>query len=51
MPFAQNNGVKIYFEMEGQGDPIVLAHGMSMSLQDWRDSGYVEALPAWQFWT
>lgn len=44
MPIANNNGLNIYYEVEGQGQPVVLAHGLSMSLEDWKDQGYVESL-------
>ena len=44
MPFANNNGVKIYYEVEGQGPPLVLAHGRWRDLSDWRKSGYTDAL-------
>lgn len=44
MPFAKNNGLNIYYEVEGKGTPVVLAHGLSMSLEDWREYGYVESL-------
>jgi hypothetical protein len=27
MPYANNNGVKIYYEVEGQGPPVVLLNG------------------------
>lgn len=44
MPFATNNGVRIYFELEGSGPPLVLAHGISGSLEDWREFGWVDEL-------
>ena len=28
MPYADNQGVRIYYEVEGEGPPLVLAHGM-----------------------
>ncbi len=46
MPTVDSNGVKIYYEVEGSGTPLVLAHGMSMSLGDWKEWGYVAALAA-----
>ena len=27
MPFADNNGVRVYYEVEGTGVPLVLQHG------------------------
>jgi pimeloyl-ACP methyl ester carboxylesterase len=46
MPFANNNGVRIYYEVEGQGPPLVLAHGMGAggNLNAWSRTGYTEAL-------
>jgi CubicO group peptidase (beta-lactamase class C family)/predicted dienelactone hydrolase len=42
--YVDNNGVKIYYEVEGQGPPLVLVHWASGSTQDWRLFGYVDAL-------
>ena len=44
MPYVSNQGVRIYYEVEGSGPPLVLAHGISGSLEDWREVGWVEAL-------
>jgi pimeloyl-ACP methyl ester carboxylesterase len=44
MPYVSNQGVRIYYEVEGLGPPLVLAHGISASLEDWREVGWVEAL-------
>ncbi len=44
MPFASNHGIKISYEVEGQGPPIVLAHGMSGDTSFWRGYGYVDKL-------
>ena len=44
MPFANNDGVKIHYEVEGQGSPIVLVHGYTRSLEDWRNFGFVSEL-------
>jgi pimeloyl-ACP methyl ester carboxylesterase len=38
------NGIEIYFEIRGTGEPLVLLHGFSGSSQDWNTSG--EALGA-----
>ena len=29
MPYATNQGVKIHYEVEGQGPPIILQHGVA----------------------
>jgi pimeloyl-ACP methyl ester carboxylesterase len=44
MPYATNDGVRIYYETEGSGPPLFLHCGFTQSLQDWRDAGYVAAL-------
>jgi pimeloyl-ACP methyl ester carboxylesterase len=44
MPYARNGDVKIYYEVEGQGPPLMLAHGGTGSLDGWRQTGYTEAL-------
>ena len=44
MPFATNNGVRIRYQVEGQGPPLVMQHGFGDSLQGWYELGYVDAL-------
>jgi pimeloyl-ACP methyl ester carboxylesterase len=44
MPYANNTGVKIYYEVEGQGPPLVLAYGLTGSLNCWRAIGIVDLL-------
>ena len=44
MPFVENHGVKIYFEVHGQGHPIVFLHGFTRNLQLWKFAGYVTGL-------
>lgn len=44
MPFANNHGIKIHYEVEGQGPPLVLVHGYTRSLEDWRNFGFVPEL-------
>lgn len=44
MPYANSKGISIYYEMEGQGSPLVLAHGFSDSLEGLREYGYTETL-------
>lgn len=41
---AINGGVRIRFDVEGEGPVLVLHHGMTGSAQRWRDTGYVAAL-------
>lgn len=44
MPYATNDGTRIYYEREGSGPPLVLQHGFTRSLDGWRDNGYADAL-------
>jgi pimeloyl-ACP methyl ester carboxylesterase len=44
MPYANNNGVKIYYEVEGEGPPLLFHHGIGTFLEGWRVMGYVDAL-------
>lgn len=39
MPFAINRGVRIHYEVEGSGPPLVLHHGFGGCIEDWRDFG------------
>lgn len=44
MPFVVNEGVNIYYEVEGEGDSLVLQHGLMLNLEDFRRCGYTEKL-------
>jgi len=45
MPYADNDGVKIFYKQEGVGPPIVLQHGLAGTHLDWiRFSDYVGTL-------
>jgi pimeloyl-ACP methyl ester carboxylesterase len=44
MPFAVNQGVRIHYEVEGQGFPLIIQHGYTDSMETWYELGYVEAL-------
>lgn len=46
MPYASNDGVRVYYEVEGSGPPLFLHIGFLGTLEDWRreDTRYVEAL-------
>jgi pimeloyl-ACP methyl ester carboxylesterase len=46
MPYADNNGVRIHYQVEGNGSPLVLQHGSTSSIQAWYQNGYVEPLKA-----
>lgn len=44
MPYATNQGVRIRFEVEGKGVPLVLHHGFTERLETWYWNGFVAAL-------
>jgi len=46
MPYADNNGIQIHYEIEGTGPPVVLLHWSFATLDDWYDYGWVDALKA-----
>jgi pimeloyl-ACP methyl ester carboxylesterase len=46
MPYADNQGVRIHYRVEGDGRPLVLQHGYTQSLEHWYQCGYVDALKA-----
>ena len=44
MPYVNNEGAQIYYEVEGKGTPLLLQHGFGDNLEAWRTHGYVAAL-------
>jgi pimeloyl-ACP methyl ester carboxylesterase len=44
MPFANNQDVRIHFQVVGKGTPLLLLHGLFASWGDWFEAGYVERL-------
>ena len=44
MPDVTSDGVRIHYEVEGRGDPLVLYHGLTGSGERWRDTGYTAGL-------
>jgi pimeloyl-ACP methyl ester carboxylesterase len=44
MPYARNGDIKIYYEVEGAGPPVVIHHGLSASLVTMREFGFSDAL-------
>jgi pimeloyl-ACP methyl ester carboxylesterase len=44
MPYANHKGVRIHYEVDGTGPPLVLEHGLGTSLELWRLTGFAEPL-------
>lgn len=44
MPFADNQGVRIHYETEGYGTPVVLQYGQYFPLDIWYEHHYVRAM-------
>ena len=41
MPYAINQGVRIHYQIEGDGPPLVLQHGLFWRVAGWYRYGYV----------
>ncbi len=44
MPYVVNQGVRIFYEVEGTGTPLFLHHGLRHWGAFWRDDGYTASL-------
>jgi len=45
MPYFDNDGINIYYEIEGEGPPVVMIHGFSFNLESgWKQTNWVETL-------
>jgi pimeloyl-ACP methyl ester carboxylesterase len=44
MPYADNEGIRIHYQTEGEGPPLVLQHWSLATMEGWYDYGYVSAL-------
>lgn len=44
MPYVANNGIRIHYEVEGQGRPLVMVHGWGWSIGDFYEYGWVKGL-------
>ncbi len=44
MLFANNNGVRIHYEVEGKGPALILQHGIGATLERWRQYGFTQEL-------
>src|SRR5262245_48964762 len=48
MPYVHSQGIRIHYEAEGDGPPLILQHGFTDSLHSWYECGYVDALQHYQ---
>ena len=44
MPYVNNQGVRIHYQVQGSGPPLIVHHGILVGLDDWYEFGYVEGL-------
>ena len=44
MPYTTNQGVRIHYQVEGEGPPLVMQHGFTDSIETWYELGYVDTL-------
>jgi pimeloyl-ACP methyl ester carboxylesterase len=44
MPYADNHGIRIHYQTEGEGPPLLLHHWSLATMDSWYDYGYVSAL-------
>jgi pimeloyl-ACP methyl ester carboxylesterase len=44
MSYVSSHNVRIHYQVEGAGPPLVLLHGFTDSLENWYEFGYVSAL-------
>jgi pimeloyl-ACP methyl ester carboxylesterase len=44
MSHTTHDGIRIHYEVEGSGSPLVLLHGALVGLEMWRELGYTAAL-------
>jgi pimeloyl-ACP methyl ester carboxylesterase len=44
MPYANHEGIRIHYQIDGKGPPLVLLHGFTSNIKSWYQYGYVKAL-------
>jgi len=49
MPYVNNQGIKIYYEVIGNGFPVVLHTGAGGDRRMWQEAGYVGGLAGFQY--
>jgi pimeloyl-ACP methyl ester carboxylesterase len=48
MSVVQANGIELYYEVEGDGEPLLLLHGMTGCHEDWQYAGRQDFLRAYR---
>ncbi|HCV27959.1 MAG TPA: alpha/beta hydrolase [Dehalococcoidia bacterium] len=46
MPYVTSSGRRLYYEVAGEGFPLLMHHGFAQSAQSWADAGWVDLLAA-----
>ncbi len=45
MPYYNNDGIRIYYEVEGEGPPVILIHGFALNMDtNWKSPKWVKHL-------
>lgn len=44
MPFIEHDQLRLHYEVEGDGPPLLLHHGLTRTLESWRVHGFTEPL-------
>src|SRR5262245_23137880 len=44
MPHVTHQGIRIHYQVTGEGPPLVLQHGFTQSVKSWHMAGYVDVL-------
>jgi pimeloyl-ACP methyl ester carboxylesterase len=44
MPYTTHQSIRIHYQVEGEGPPLVMQHGFTDSIETWYELGYLEAL-------
>jgi pimeloyl-ACP methyl ester carboxylesterase len=44
MPYVNSQGLRIHYQSDGDGPPLVFLHGATSTLQTWYELGYVDRL-------
>jgi pimeloyl-ACP methyl ester carboxylesterase len=44
MPYVNHEGIRIHYQVDGKGPPLVLLHGFTSNMKSWYQYGYVKVL-------